>query len=107
MTLLRDKSPPVAPFPFPTFAINKVEKLEKKLEEGCGRVSKLFSLMLFILCGGLGLGLTLPHVKKYLTINSCEIKNINRKSSIRSQPCNILDPNFPRLVLEVLQKYDI
>ena len=64
MTLLRDKSPPVAPFPFPTFAINKVEKLEKKLEEGCGRVSKLFSLMLFILCGGLGLGLTLPHLKK-------------------------------------------
>ena len=27
------------------------------------------------------------------------------KSSIRSRPCIILDPNFSRLVLEVLQKY--
>ena len=27
-----------------------------------------------------------------------------RKSSIRSRPCIILNPNFPRLVLEVFQK---
>ena len=27
-----------------------------------------------------------------------------RKSSIRSQPCKILNPNFLRLVLEIFQK---
>ena len=32
------------------------------------------------------------------------INFIYRKSSIRSRPCIILNPKFPRLVLEVLQK---
>ena len=32
---------------------------------------------------------------------------IYRKSSIRSRPCINLDPNFPRLVLEVFQKVSI
>ena len=31
-------------------------------------------------------------------------KNEYRKSSIRSRPCIILNPKFPRLVLEVFQK---
>ena len=31
-------------------------------------------------------------------------KSIYRKSSIRSRPCIILNPKFPRLVLEVFQK---
>ena len=30
---------------------------------------------------------------------------VYRKSSIRSTLCIILDPNFPRLVLEVVQNY--
>ena len=31
-------------------------------------------------------------------------ETIYRKSSIRSRPCIILNPKFPRLVLEVFQK---
>ena len=34
-------------------------------------------------------------------------KKIYRKSSIRSRPCIILHSNFPRLVLEVFQKWEI
>ena len=40
-----------------------------------------------------------------ICLHLAEIKgNMYRKSSIRSRPCIILNPKFPRLVLEVFQK---
>ena len=43
----------------------------------------------------------------YAFLDDQSVSNTYRKSSIRSRPCIILDPNFLRLALEVFQKVSI
>ena len=45
-----------------------------------------------------------PMISERPETNTNQVWMTYRKSSKRNQPCVILDPNFPRRVLEVFQK---